>query len=83
MYENEIYSGSHTGDHTTGVYQSYQTGSGNGGNMPPEPGKRNIPADSPGSCCFVPAWDFASDCSEGWAFTPYSRSAAWIPIPGR
>lgn len=40
MYENEIYSGNHTGDHTTGVYQSYQTGSGNGGNIPPEPGKK-------------------------------------------
>lgn len=45
MYENEIYSGDHTGDHTTGIYQSYQTGSGNGndpncGNNSPEFGKK-------------------------------------------
>lgn len=45
MYENEIYSGDHTGEHTTGIYQSYQTGSGNGGdpncgNNSPESGKK-------------------------------------------
>ncbi len=45
MYENEIYSGDRTGEHTTGIYQSYQTGSGNGGdpncdNNSPETGKK-------------------------------------------
>ncbi|MCI9073292.1 MAG: PDZ domain-containing protein [Lachnospiraceae bacterium] len=45
MYENEIYSGDRTGEHTTGIYQSYQTGSGNGGdpncgNNSPESGKK-------------------------------------------
>ena len=36
MYENEIYSGDRTGDHTTGTYQSYQ----NPGNIPQEPEKK-------------------------------------------
>lgn len=42
MYENEIYSGNRTGDHTTGTYQSYQTGgsSQGGGSIPPEPDKK-------------------------------------------
>lgn len=41
MYENEIYSGDRTGDHTTGTHQNYQM---NTGNIPREPEKRNIPA---------------------------------------
>ncbi|MDE7223692.1 MAG: trypsin-like peptidase domain-containing protein [Acetatifactor sp.] len=41
MYENEIYSGDHTGDHTTGTYQSYNVGGGpQGDHIPPEPGKK-------------------------------------------
>lgn len=43
MYENEIYSGDRTGDHTTGTYQSYQTDRGSCGgygNIPPEPEKK-------------------------------------------
>ena len=43
MYENEIYSGDRTGNHTTGTYQSYQTGSasqGDWGNTPQEPEKK-------------------------------------------
>ena len=43
MYENEIYSGDRTGDHTTGTYQSYQTDrslQGGNGNIPQEPEKR-------------------------------------------
>lgn len=42
MYENEIYSGDRTGNHTTGTYQSYQAGSasqGDWGNTPREPEK--------------------------------------------
>lgn len=42
MYENEIYSGDRTGNHTTGTYQSYQAGSapqGDLGNTPREPEK--------------------------------------------
>lgn len=41
MYENEIYSGDHTGDHTTGTYQSYNVGGGpQGSHIPPEPEKK-------------------------------------------
>lgn len=44
MYENEIYSGDRTGDHTTGTYQSYNVGSepqgGYGSHIPPEPEKK-------------------------------------------
>lgn len=44
MYENEIYSGDRTGDHTTGTYQSYNVGGepqgGYGGHTPPEPEKK-------------------------------------------
>ncbi len=43
MYENEIYSGDHTGNHTTGTYQSYQAGGspqGDNGNIPREPEKK-------------------------------------------
>lgn len=37
MYENEIYSGDRTGDHTTGTHQNYQM---NQGNIAPEPEKK-------------------------------------------
>ena len=37
MYENEIYSGDRTGDHTTGTHQNYQM---NTGNIPQEPEKK-------------------------------------------
>ncbi len=42
MYENEIYSGERTGDHTTGTYQSYQDRASQGGygNIPQEPEKK-------------------------------------------
>ncbi len=42
MYENEIYSGDRTGDHTTGTYQSYQDRASGGGygNIPKEPEKK-------------------------------------------
>ena len=44
MYENEIYSGDRTGDHTTGTYQNYNVGSepsgGYGSHIPPEPEKK-------------------------------------------
>lgn len=43
MYENEIYSGDRTGDHTTGTYQSYNTdgaSQGGGSHIPQEPVKK-------------------------------------------
>ena len=41
MYENEIYSGDRTGDHTTGTYQSYDVSGGpSGGHIPREPEKK-------------------------------------------
>ena len=44
MYENEIYSGDRTGDHTTGTYQSYNVGGepsgGYGSHIPREPEKK-------------------------------------------
>lgn len=44
MYENEIYSGDRTGDHTTGTYQSYNAGSepsgDHGSHIPKEPEKK-------------------------------------------
>lgn len=44
MYENEIYSGDCTGDHTTGTYQNYNVGGepsgGYGSHIPPEPEKK-------------------------------------------
>ena len=44
MYENEIYSGDRTGNHTTGTYQSYNVGDepsrGYGSHIPSEPEKK-------------------------------------------
>lgn len=44
MYENEIYSGDGTGQHTTGTYQSYNVNDGSqggyGSHIPPEPEKK-------------------------------------------
>ncbi|MDE5892528.1 MAG: trypsin-like peptidase domain-containing protein [Acetatifactor sp.] len=44
MYENEIYSGDRTGDHTTGTYQNYNVGGapsgGYGSHIPSEPEKK-------------------------------------------
>ncbi len=40
MYENEIYSGDRTGDHTAGTFQSGQAGPGAPGNMPGNPEKK-------------------------------------------
>lgn len=44
MYENDIYSGDRTGNHTTGTYQSYNTDSSfrgdNGSHIPQEPEKK-------------------------------------------
>lgn len=73
MYENEIYSGDRTGDHTTGTHQNYQM---NTGNIPREPEKRNIPAVLEKSCCSAHAWDFVLDCSAAWGCTRYNRQPA-------
>lgn len=86
MYENEIYSGDRTGNHTTGTYQSYQTGPG-----APDPGtqvliqtERNIPAALAKNFCSVPAWASVLDCLAAWDCLRYSRQPAWIwGIPAR